>query len=166
MGERQSFWTLAALGLAALLVCPAGAQAATDIGFRAGGYSGDSDGAFIGIELLTHLSGGWYLNPNLDYVFADRGSLTALSVDVHYDFRTHAPYYFWLGGGPSILYRQFDRTELERRIGVSGSQSDFGVNLLAGLGWGKGQAFRPYVQGKVVLSNQSEASIAVGLRIH
>jgi hypothetical protein len=164
MSGKKILQIAAAMGLTALLFSPASARAATDFGFRAGGYSGDTDGAFAGVELLTHLSGGWYLNPNFDYVFASQGGLAVFSVDAHYDFRTHAPFYFWLGGGPSILYRKFDN--FDRRFGSSGSQTDFGVNLLAGLGWGKGQAYRPYVQGKVVISDQSEASIGVGLRIH
>ena len=41
-----------------------------------------------------------------------------------------------------------------------------GLNLLGGVGFGKGQALRPYIQGKVILSNDTEAVLAVGVRFH
>jgi hypothetical protein len=38
--------------------------------------------------------------------------------------------------------------------------------LLGGVGFGKRQPIRPYIQGKVTLSNNTEASIAFGIRFY
>ncbi len=46
------------------------------------------------------------------------------------------------------------------------SQTDVGLNLLAGIGFWKRGAVRPYVQGKVTISDNTEASIGFGVRFH
>jgi hypothetical protein len=49
-----------------------------------------------------------------------------------------------------------DRPRAER-------ETDIGLNVLAGLGW-KGASVVPYVQGKVVLADDTEAVLAFGVR--
>ena len=44
-----------------------------------------------------------------------------------------------------------------------GSETDFGANVLAGVGW-KGLPFVPYLQGKVLLSDETEVVAAAGIR--
>jgi hypothetical protein len=49
-------------------------------------------------------------------------------------------------------------SELSSRAGT------FGLNLLAGVGFWPRQTVRPYVQGKVILSNNTEAVLGFGVR--
>lgn len=168
MHPRTSrFLTQALIFAACLSLVPAIARAEVDFGVRAGLYS-DADAGFVGAELLTplHIFGrGWFLNPNFEYVFVDDGDLYTLNLDAHYDLRTSAPFNVWLGGGPALIFSEND-TPFGCRNCNSDSETDFGLNLLAGIGIWPRNAVRPYVQGKVTLSDNTEASIAVGLRFH
>jgi hypothetical protein len=154
-------WLLAVAGL---FLGPGIARAEIDFGVRGGLYS-DAEAGFLGAELLTGISRNWFLNPNLEYVFVDDGDLWTLNLDAHYDFRTGAPYYVWAGGGPAVIFSSLDPPRGCRRCDDD-SETDLGLNLLAGVGFGKGQAIRPYVQGKVILSDNTEAVIAFGLHFH
>ena len=154
---RESARVLAMASL--LFLVPALAHAQFDAGVRSGFYS-DASAGFLGAELLTPLpiARGWFLNPNFEYVFVDDGHLYTLNLDAHYDLNTrNEPYYFWLGGGPAIIFSKID---------ASDSQTDIGLNLLAGIGFWKHSAIRPYVQGKVTISDNTEASIGFGVRFH
>jgi hypothetical protein len=149
--------TLVALGL--LCLAPSAAGAEIDPGVRAGVYSDASEG-FVGVELLTDITPEWFFNPNLEYVFVDNGSLWTLNGDVHYDLDIGSPWAVWLGGGLGVIFREVD---LPR--GRSEDETDLGLNLLAGAGAQRG-ALRPYVQGKVIIADDTEAVIAIGLRFH
>ena len=159
---------LRALGIAAGIVlgllqmsAPAAARD-IDFGVR-GGFYDDADAAFLGAELLTDFYPHWFVNPNIEYVFVDNGSLFTLNGDVHYDFDTHAPFAVWAGAGPAVIFsdrRPDNCPNCDREDDI-----DLGINLLAGIGAKRG-AIRPYVQGKVVLSNDTEAVIAFGLRFY
>lgn len=139
------------------------ARADMDLGVRGGLYS-DAEAGFLGFELLTDITRQWYFNPNLEYVFVDDGDLFTLNLDAHYDFPSRARHYFWLGGGPAVIFQDRD-VERGRRI-ERVDETDIGLNLLAGLGFGKGQAIRPYVQGKILLADDTEAVLAFGLRFN
>jgi hypothetical protein len=151
---RATFSALAmALTLAALPAATAEAQ--WDFGVR-GGYYSDVEEAFLGAELLTPIGpGGWYFNPNVEYVFVDPGDLFSINGDFHYDFWQEGSWNAWLGAGPGVIFRDTGR----RR----GDETDLGLNLLAGIGARQG-ATRPYLQGKVVFADETEAVLAVGLR--
>jgi hypothetical protein len=151
-----------ALAVAGLFLIPSTAKADLDFGVR-GGFYNDADAGFIGGELLWGVTREWFFNPNVEYVFVDNGDLTTLNLDFHYDFPTHSPFYVWAGGGPAVL---FSGTDAACRGCQSTSNTDIGLNLLGGIGFGKGQALRPYVQGKLILSNETEAAIAVGIRFY
>jgi hypothetical protein len=155
------------LAVAGLLLLPGVARAQVDFGVRGGVYSGDRDGGFIGAELLTRITRDWFFNPNVEYVFADDGSLTTINLDAHYDFRTTtAPFYFWAGGGPAVLLSRTDAPSSCRSC-RSESKTNLGLDLLAGMGFGNQRApVRPYVQGKLVLSSTNEAVLAFGLRFY
>lgn len=148
------------LAVASLFLIPTAAQAEIDFGVR-GGFYNEADAGFIGGELLMDVTRSWYFNPNLEYVFVDNGDLYTLNLDAHYDFPTRSTFYVWAGGGPAIIF-----SERELRRGGSEDETDLGLNLLGGVGFGRGQAIRPYVQGKVILSDETEASIAFGIRFH
>jgi hypothetical protein len=145
-----------ALAVAGFLLLPGLAHAQVDFGVR-GGFYNDADAGFIGAEILT--ASGFnrqiFFNPNVEYVFVDDGSLTTVNLDLHYDLHTRsAPYSFWLGGGAALLFNDFDDED----------DTDFGLNLLAGVGFWPRQTIRPYVQGKVILSNNTEAVLGFGVR--
>jgi len=148
--------TGASLLAAALAIAPASAK--TDFGVRGGAYS-DTDGPFLGAEALFDVGNThhWFGNPNLEHVFdqTDR-DLTSVSFDFHYDFPSGQPYTIWAGAGPTMIFR-------DRNNPMGDSRTDAGVNLLLGVGSKRGDV-RPYGQMKVVLSDDSEAVVGVGVR--
>lgn len=154
------FRTLLLAGLLLLAAAgPAAAQNPWDFGIRGGVYTDHSD-PFVGVELLTRLgSSPWFFNPNVEVVFPDNGDLITVNGDFHYDLPVEAPVYVWLGGGPAIVFSDRDHGP-----NANDSETDVGFNLLAGVGFLKGQAVRPYVQGKILVSDESEAVLAFGVR--
>jgi hypothetical protein len=155
--------TLTLAGL--FLLAPALAHAQIDFGVRGGLYS-DAEAGFLGAEVLTRLPvRGWFFNPNFEYVFVDDGSLYTLNLDAHYDLHTGSPYSVWLGGGAAVIFSEIDPPLGCRRCD-SQDDTNLGLNLLAGVGIWPRNAVRPYLQGKVTLSENTEASLALGLRFH
>jgi len=155
--ETRTKWLIPALAIAAALslaAAPAWADG-IDVGVR-GGYYSDAEAGFAGVDLLTSISRSWYFNPNFEYVFVDSGDAYSLNGDVHYDLSAGSAHYVWLGGGPALIVRDDDRRFGDRK-------TDVGLDLLAGLGW-KGSSAVPYVQGKVVLADNTEAVLAFGVR--
>jgi hypothetical protein len=140
----------------ALTIAPAHAK--TDFGVRGGGNS-ETESPFLGAEALFQVGSShqWYGNPNLEHAFADNdhADLTSVSFDFHYDFPSGQPYTIWAGGGPTVIHR--DSTD------TSNEKTDPGVNLLFGIGAKKGDV-RPYGQMKVVVAQDSEAVLGVGVR--
>src|SRR6266850_7851888 len=106
---------------------------ATDFGVRGGVYP-DEDQLFLGAEAVFDVTktGRWFGNPNVEHVFADRGDLTTVSFDFHYDFPSGTPYTIWAGAGPSLIHRDLDRPG-------DHSTTDAGMNVLVGLGAKKGE---------------------------
>lgn len=152
---RKTLLVATALAVAlAVTALPARADG-IDFGVRGGLYS-DADAAFAGVELLFPVTRSWYFNPNFEYVFVDRGDLYTLNADVHYDLPVSGQSYVWLGGGPALIVRDPNRPGRDRK-------TDVGLDLLAGIGW-KGGSIVPYVQGKVVVADNTEAVLAVGVR--
>jgi len=142
--------------LAGALSITAG-RAETAFGVRGGTYS-DAEKPFLGAEALFGVGATrhWFGNPNLEHAFADNGDLTTVSFDFHYDFPAGTPYTIWAGAGPTLIFR--DRNTPG---GVRGT--DAGVNLVFGVGAKNGDV-RPYGQMKVVVSDDSEAVLGVGVR--
>ena len=105
--------------------------------------------AVIGLlsaELLTDVTGRWFFNPNLEVVLVDDGTLATLNGDVHYDIPATGDLTFWLGGGPAVIFQEIDPPRNCRNCeGVD--ETDFGLNLLAGVGIERG-GLRPYAQAK------------------
>ena len=152
------------LGFAIVAVTLAATPAAAvDFGVRGGVYD-DADAGFIGGELLMGVTGRWFFNPNLEYVFVDDGSLWTLNADVHYDFPSRDGLALWAGGGPAVIFRETDPPRSCPRC-EGDDETDIGLNLLGGVGLIRG-SMRPYLQGKLILSDGTEASLAVGLRFH
>jgi len=144
---------LAGLALT-LMALPSVVRADWDAGVRAGYYA-DTEEPFLGAELLGDVGPrGLYFNPNFEWVLIDDRDLWTLNGDFHYDFSTQGEWSVWAGGGPAIVFRENRRGD---------EDNDFGANLLAGVGMNRG-AVRPYVQGKILLADETEAVIGVGLR--
>lgn len=163
MTSRTTFRALAlvlALGAFALAQ-PAPAHAQVDLDVRGGVYT-DVEEGFLGAGILMPVTGNWFFNPNVEYVFVDPGSLWTVNGDFHYDFAERGNWSIWAGGGPAVVFRDFD-DEGRRGRRDDNDETDFGANLLAGVGMTEG-AVRPFFQGKVLLSDETEAVLAVGLR--
>jgi hypothetical protein len=160
--NRKSFvWVLA---VAALFLMPGLAKAEVDFGVRGGFYS-DAEAGFLGAEVLMDVTRSWYFNPNIEYVFVDDGSLWTANGDFHYDFPTRSNLAVWAGGGLAVIFSEIDPPRGCRRCEAE-DETDVGLNLLGGVSFSKRGPIRPYVQGKVILSDNTEAAIAVGLRFH
>ena len=147
---------IASLSVLAMVLSAPPALAKTDFGVRGGTYS-DGDEPFLGAEALFGVGGAtrWYGNPKLEHAFADRGDLTAVSFDFHYDFPSGSPYTIWAGAGPTLIFRERPTPDLR--------DHDAGVNLLMGVGATQGDV-RPYGQLKVVLSDDTAAVLGMGVR--
>ena len=143
-----------ALAAAILVAMPAAAQADPKFGVRLGYYTKAED-PFIGGELLFKLAPDFYLNPNLEAVLVDNGRYFTINGDVHYDLPTHGRSFLWIGAGLALI--DFDPE------GPASGDTDFGLNLFAGLGVRRGHVV-PYVQAKVIAKDDSEFVIAVGVR--
>lgn len=125
-------------------------------GFRLGVYTDVGD-LFIGGELLIPVRDRIYFNPNVEYVFVENGSYITFNGDFHYDFSIEgSPLFFWLGAGLAILY--FDHGK------NWDADADVGANLLFGLGMSTSSQLVPYVQGKIILSDNSEFALGFGVR--
>jgi hypothetical protein len=138
-----------------LLALPAPASAGdTKFGVR-GGYYTDIGEPFLGAEVLVPVARRIYFNPNFEYVFVEDLNYWTLNGDFHYDFPTHRPYYVWAGAGVGLL-----RVDPP---GADNSDTDVGLNLLAGVGFKTGSVV-PYFQAKVILKNGSEFALGFGVR--
>ena len=143
------------IGLAAWSATPAAAD--IDVGLR-GGYYTDVGEPFLGADLLMQIQDTrWFFNPNLEYVFVERGDLATLNLDAHYDLDTNdKDFYVWLGGGPAIIFQdQGGRND--------DNETDLGLDLLAGVGW-QLESVVPYLQAKAIIADDSEVVLAVGIR--
>ena len=164
--ERGKAHVLAAVlvvaGAAAL--CPPPARSDIDFGIR-GGYYTDVEEFFLGLEALAQISDSrWFFNPNVEFVFVDPGDLWTLNLDVHYDFDTDdRDTYVWAGGGPAIIFTDRGDDDRPFRDDDDDDDTEAGLNLLAGIGW-QLESVVPYLQGKIILADESEAVIALGVR--
>ena len=139
---------------AAAAVVTSPLPAATDVGVRTGVYT-DASAGFLGGEVNTSIAKSWYFNPNVEYAFtSDDNDVLTVNGDVHYDFFQDRPYYVWAGAGPALI----------RQEQPGSDDTDFGVNLIGGIGWKTRSNVTPYVQGKVTVSDNDEAVLAVGMR--
>lgn len=146
--------------LLGFLLVPLTARAQADYGFRGGFYTDGTD-PFIGFELLHRIGRtDWMFNPNVEAAFGDNRNTVTLNADAHYDLETSGDLSLWVGGGPAIVFRSFDRPFGRG----SDNRTDLGLNLLAGVGFNPRASIRPYFQVKMLLSNESEGVIAFGVR--
>ena len=137
------------------LTSPARAQDQTLFGARIGYYT-DLEEPSVGGELVTRVASSVYFNPNVEYAFVDRSNFLTFNFDFHYDFPVSGNYYLWAGAGPAILYNNPD--------GPRESDTDFAADFLLGIGFGRDSDVVPYIQGKLIAADDSDFSIAFGVR--
>lgn len=155
MQARSRKWFFVAVLLAAGGVTPRTAQGQTLVGGRVGVYT-DAEDFFAGAEVLAPVADRLYVNPNVEYVFANRRTFATFNFDVHYDFPVSGRTVLWAGGGLGILYNNPD--------GPQESRTDLGANLLFGVGFLRGGPLIPYIQAKVIAADNSDFVVAFGLR--
>jgi hypothetical protein len=145
----------AVVGCALLIGSARIARAETDADLRAGVYT-DAEAVGLGGGVLAPIgqASRWYANPNVEMAFADHRNVFSVNGDVHYDLPVASSVSYWLGAGPAILVNAPD---------VGGSNTDLGLNLLAGVGGTRGQV-RPFGQLKGVVSDNSEVALMGGIR--
>ena len=137
---------------AMLLAAPTDAQVA--FGARIGVWADPTD-PFVGVEALVPLRPLWTLDPNVEVVFGDHETTGALSCDALYRLERTSSATYWIGAGPSFLL-----TDLRH----GGTDTDFGLNLLVRAELTGSRSYSPYVEGKVVLSNNNRAALGFGVR--
>jgi hypothetical protein len=125
-------------------------------GIRGGAYF-DASGFFIGGDILAQVAKRWYFNPNVEYVFGDGADLLSINFDAHYDLNVKQNLYVWVGGGLAVIHTDPDNPRID-------GDTDPGLNILMGIGFpfGGGKIF--YIQPKAILSDNSDFSLAFGLR--
>lgn len=155
---RGRAWVVAALALLALAGAASPADAQARVGVRAGAWLDDGD-LTVGVDVLIPLEKRWWLDPSLEAVDGDRADILLLNGDVLFDLDLETRATVWVGAGLAILHRDLD---LPR--GRDENETDLGLNLLAGVGRETSSGLQPYVQGKVVLSDDSSAALVLGLR--
>jgi hypothetical protein len=153
MNSSSRFALAAALALTFTAASADPAQADPMFGVRFGLYTNVSD-PFLGGEMLFRIIPDLYLNPNLEVVLG-HGRYLTFNADVHYDVAHSHHTFVWIGGGLAVI-----NTEPE---GASEGNTDVGFNLLLGIGGRHGRVI-PYAQAKVILKDDSEFVIGVGLR--
>ena len=143
-----------AVAVAILSSLPTVAHADPRFGVRFGYYT-EAEGPFLGAEMLFRIiPPEIYFNPNVEAVLVDDGHYFTINADFHYDFLSGRRT-FWLGTGLAILNTDPG--------GSADSDTDFGLNLLAGIGTRRGRVI-PYAQAKLILKSDTEFVIGVGLR--
>lgn len=155
MRPRTNKLFLITVFLICLTAFPALAGSGGDFGIRGGIYT-DRDDGFLGAEYNAPLSRQVFINPNVEYVFVDRGTFMTFNFDGHYDFPTRSSVYVWAGGGLGMLYWNPE--------GPGESNTDLGVNLLFGLGFKTAGSVVPYIQAKAILADNNDFVLGFGLR--
>jgi hypothetical protein len=145
-----------AMALMMFIASPHAKATGSKVGFRLGVYT-DAEELFLGAEALTPIAAApLYFNPNVEFIFIEHGTFATFNFDFHYDFLTSSrAVLVWAGAGLGVLYRNPE--------GPIGGDADLGANLLFGIGFGRGPTI-PYIQSKVILSDNTEVAIGFGLR--
>jgi hypothetical protein len=153
---RRSAFAIAVLILFFVIAVPPSGESQVLVGARAGAYTADGD-PFIGGEVLVGVERDLFLNPNVEWVFAERANKGTFNFDVHYDFARRGSAFFWLGGGLAVIYVDPD--------GVPDSRTDAGANIIFGVGFRTaGRRWVPYIQAKVLAADDSDFVLGFGVR--
>lgn len=147
------------IALISIMILFFGSIAGADIspGVRVGAFF-EAESAFVGGEIVTNLTENWSFVPNMEYVFLDNASQFNFNFDFQYNIRTDSRFEFWAGAGPAIIHVDPEDELLD-------GETDFGVNLFGGVGFPlRDSRILPYVQPKLILSDNLEFVLAFGVR--
>jgi hypothetical protein len=134
----------------------------TDIGFRGWGPRIGLSVSPDQVHFGAHLDFGQFANhirfqPNLELGFGDDVKLFTVNAEAAYRFSARwnvwSPY---LGGGVGANIKSADDGN------GNDSQTDLGVNLLAGIEKGLRNGDRFFIEGKVSLNDVPDVKVAVG----
>lgn len=148
--------SMRAVAFMGVLLCGA-ERAAADSGVIGGvrlSYFTEAAAPALGGELLFRVAPSVYFNPNLEFVFKDDSYVT-FNLDLHYDFLKRHDMFLWAGAGLAVL--------AVNPPGNEGGHTDAGLDLLFGVGLRK-RPVSPYFQAKVIVKDQTELSLGVGIR--
>jgi hypothetical protein len=112
------------------------------------GYNAEVEEGFIGGGLLVPVASQWDFNPNVEYLADDAVNRVAVNADIHRDLNN--------GAGAAMLVRDYDAPQ-------AGTDTNLGLNMFGGLG-AKAGTVRPFSQAKVTVSDETDASLALGVR--
>ncbi|HET7292440.1 MAG TPA: hypothetical protein VFM88_08450 [Vicinamibacteria bacterium] len=119
------------------------------------GYFADPDAPLVGGEVLVKVVPAFYFNPNVEFVLQGDSYITA-NADFHYDFPINGSRTtLWAGAGLGVISVNPD--------GPAPGDTEAGLNVLLGAGMTRGDVI-PYFQAKVIAKDDSELSLAFGLR--
>ncbi len=131
----------------------AGAQASTHVGGRVG-YNFDTREVMFSANLTVPMTSRVEFYPSLDVYAPDRGNRIGYNGDVKVMFPMTSGPQFYAGGGVGVVNRTV----------ADFSDTDVGLNLLLGLesrsGW-----IHPFVEGKVLVHDQSQFQLIGGLNL-
>ncbi len=122
------------------------------------GFYASAGSLFIGGEVFLPVGDRVSINPNVEWVFVDEiDGLATFNLDAIYDFPfTSGNSFSWLGAGVGV-----------RRFAKGGGwppETNLALNLLGGVGFGRGQEHMPFVQGKLAISDNVEFVLSAGFR--
>ena len=156
MNARLSFAS-AGVAAALFLLGTTGAARAEDrtmFGVRGGHTLGE--GPLIGVEVAAPLAKHLTFNPNAEETFTTYVNYTALNADLHTDFATSSSLVIWLGAGIGVV-------RADPKMDDDSSHTDFATNFMWAVGFRSGR-FIPYLQGRVVRTDETNFTLAFGLR--
>ncbi len=124
------------------------------LGLRGGHTLGE--GPLIGAELAAALAPHVYFNPNVEEQFATYSNYTSVNADLHTDFAATASTVIWLGAGVGLVRE-------DPKMDGEAAHTDFATNFMWAVGFRSGRVI-PYLQGRVVRTDETNFSLAFGLR--
>jgi hypothetical protein len=157
MSKSQSKIMCHALGLALALLAAAAPAIAADpsFGIHAGVWTDDGD-PLVGAEVVLPLDNPrWAIVPSVEYVPGDGVDRWIVNADATYELDLDTKAEIWVGGGLAVLFTDHERHD---------SDTNLGVNLLAGAGIDTSSGVFPYAQVKAVISEDSALALVLGLR--
>jgi hypothetical protein len=121
---------------------------------RAGYYTeGDGNffaGAGLGIGVLM-----FEVVPNAEYVFVSGGNYYTVNIDAHFDILPLPMINTWIGAGYALSFVKPENFD---------TQSNSGLNLIAGVGLSDKIPLSPYIMAKYVITETNQFVIAAGIK--
>jgi|GEM_PF-6566299 len=145
--------SLVLAGLVSVLPLCAFADNAQGFKLNTGVYVDEGD-PLLGIAYEYPLSDKLAIVPGFEYVFVDNGDLYTFNVDSRFELDTNTQNPMWAGIGMGAIRREVGNFD----------DTDFGVNLMWGMDFDRGQNWMPYLSTKAVLSDDSYFMVGFGIR--